>query len=329
VIFRAELVLLLAPLALVFLLNRQISFPQLLYAGFPVAFAALGVTVAVDSFFWGRLLYPEGQVLWFNTILNKSGEYGTSPWHWYFTSALPRAMTIALPLSLLSVYTVPRARALVAIPTLFIAVYSMLPHKELRFVLYAIPPLNVAAGAALAKLYRALPSPSSELPTLRTLGLVGRLAILAALAVAVAASTAFAAAAYHNYPGAAALAHVHKLGESRGGAAARRKPMAVHIGVDAAMSGVSRFLERPAPWRYSKVEDLAPQDYRQFAYVLAGPMAELPGFTHVHTVSGFNRVMLRPPFFEFAPRVRVLQRRKEHDGTGGGGAVVRDDFAEL
>ena len=39
----------------------------------------------------------------------------------------------------------------------FVAVYSILPHKELRFVLYAVPPLNVAAGAALAKLHAKLP----------------------------------------------------------------------------------------------------------------------------------------------------------------------------
>ena len=330
VIFRAELVLLLGPLALLFLVNRQISFGQLLLAGIPTALLALVCTVAIDSLFWRRWLYPEGEVLYFNTVLNKSHEYGTAPFHWYFTSALPRAMTIGLPLALLATRTVPRARALVCFPLLFIAIYSALPHKELRFVLYAVPPLNVAAAAATAKMFRALPTldDGDSLSPRVLKGLAGRIVMGLALQAAVSASCVFGSAAMTNYPGANALEAVHRLGV-KDGATARRKPVFVHIGVEAAMSGVSRFLERPHPWRYSKAENLGPQEYRRFAYALTAPDAELPGFVPVHMENGFKRVVpALQPHFEYEPKIRVLQRRKEKEEQGGA-AKPRNDFDDL
>jgi alpha-1,6-mannosyltransferase len=101
---RCDMLVLLGPIGLAWLFLRRATILELLTLGTVCGAAAVGTTVVVDSVFWQRPLWPEGEVLWFNVIENRSHEYGVSPWHWYFTSAVPRAMLAAVltvPLGLL------------------------------------------------------------------------------------------------------------------------------------------------------------------------------------------------------------------------------------
>lgn len=69
--FRCDVLLLLGPVALHLLATRQVSLGGGIALGLAAAAASVGASVAVDSIFWKRWLWPEGEVLWFNTILNK------------------------------------------------------------------------------------------------------------------------------------------------------------------------------------------------------------------------------------------------------------------
>uniref|UniRef100_A0A183CUH0 Mannosyltransferase n=1 Tax=Gongylonema pulchrum TaxID=637853 RepID=A0A183CUH0_9BILA len=154
-LFRCELILLFAcifafPLLSGYLplLGRRGVIPHCLFA----AVLALAISIPIDSFFWRRWVWPEGEVWWFNVVMNKSHEYGVSPYFWYFYSAIPRALMASILLVPFG-HLFDRKLSTLTVPVLgYVLLYSFLPHKELRFIIYVIPVLNVAAAVCCARL---------------------------------------------------------------------------------------------------------------------------------------------------------------------------------
>ncbi|KAL9684938.1 hypothetical protein QQ045_022380 [Rhodiola kirilowii] len=152
IIFRCDMLLLLGPLGLELLLTRSIRVWESIKYCSAAAFLSIGLTTLFDSIMWRRLLWPEFEVFLFNSVMNRSSEWGTHPFHWYFTSALPRSLLAAYPLCVLGVLFDRRIRLYVLPVFSFVLLYSKLPHKELRFIISSVPIFNLSAAIAAARI---------------------------------------------------------------------------------------------------------------------------------------------------------------------------------
>ncbi|KAI9851757.1 MAG: dolichyl-P-Man:Man(7)GlcNAc(2)-PP-dolichol alpha-1,6-mannosyltransferase [Thelocarpon superellum] len=336
VIFRSEIAILLAAqVGYLFVRRRMSLLGEVIPAGLSGALIGLLITVPIDSFFWQKFpLWPELAGLYFNVVEGKSTEWGTSPWWFYFLDALPRLLlnplswALCIPLALATPAT-RRPSADILVPLLvFIGIYSIQPHKEWRFIIYAVPGLTsvAAMGAnwiwtrrAKSLLYAAL-----------------SLMLVASVIASCGASLGMLFISRLNYPGAEALTQLHKLiptlpPPSRPNPPQHSQPIIrIHMDGLTCSTGVTRFLEMPPPsdllrenndplssdpppsslmsssftnetrttlYIYDKTEDeatlLTPSFWHQFDYVLAEDPGKVIGrWNVVREVMGYAGVEL-------------------------------------
>eukprot|EP00055_Hartaetosiga_balthica_P001980 m.2473 g.2473 ORF g.2473 m.2473 type:complete len:521 (+) comp1802_c0_seq1:39-1601(+) len=242
-IFRAELVALAGPILLFELVIGTLKLKDMLRWGLPAGFLAIGISVIVDSSLWGYTLWPEGTVLYFNTILNKSSQWGTEPFFWYFFSALPRSLSVGIVFVPVGVIVYKPVRKYVVLVLAFVLLYSFLPHKELRFVLYSVPLLNLSAACAIQRMI---------ISKKKWLSLFGILCFLGIIVGTLATTSVSTFVSSLNYPGGEAMKWLHDHCEPYCGDAI--KPHSVHICNLAAQSGASRFSQTNPYFEYSKLE---------------------------------------------------------------------------
>ena len=143
------------------LLNAEIRKSCLIW-GIIVSVPCIIATILIDSKLWLRTLWPEMEVLTFNTVDNRSSEWGVSPWWWYVAVALPKNLLIGLPLTLFGlVYHSEKSfidrkyLQLIAPAALFVFMYSFLPHKEWRFIYPALTIFNLGAAITFSRILNA------------------------------------------------------------------------------------------------------------------------------------------------------------------------------
>ena len=272
IVFRSELALLVAVQTLVLLAHRRVRlFEDAIYGGLTGVTSGLLATVLVDSQFWQRPLWPELDAFLFNVVSGQSSAWGTDPWYFYFLNALPRLLLnpltylIAIPVALRQPATRKSALSLLAPSLGFIALYSIQPHKEWRFIVYTIPPITATAalGAAYLWNHRSRSIISS---------FASRLLVLSTLAAFSLSNLVLLPASAANYPGAHALNALHRhhaQPETTDSSKSKSADgISVYLGNLACQTGVTRFLQKPdaAGWHYDKTENETTKSTGAFWY---------------------------------------------------------------
>lgn len=344
IVFRSELAILVGTISLYLLATKRISITGVIIpAGIGGLVIGLLCTVPLDSFFWQSFpLWPEWTAFYYNTIQGHSADWGISPWHYYFSNALPRLMLnpatylLCIPVAVTNTATRQRSLALL-IPILgFIGLYSLLPHKEWRFIIYAIPGFTgvAAAGASWIWTRRAKSAAYAAV----SLVLVG------SVVASFAASSAVLALSSLNYPGGVALDTLHRHTNHDG-----KAPLKVHFGNLACQTGVTRFLESHSgastvvdalevpnllaerTWIYDKTEDssalLDPMFWVKFDYVLAEKPEKIIGsWAIAHTVYGYAGLRILKPGQQ-SGSVQVDHLESLSHGTADPGRGWTDEVA--
>lgn len=288
-IFRCDILLLLFTIGLTMLIRRELSIKHAFIIGISTGIFSLIVTVPLDSLLWGRLIWPEFEVWWFNTVDNRSSEYGVFPFHWYFSRALPKGMLLTallVPLAFIrlpessttklqtqkqstSIQQASRRLGMVDLNLLhffvpvcgFILIYSFLPHKEIRFIFPAIPMFNVCAAYGMSKLHHMAFSASNQHESMKSKRRNYKLFILrgiylcglGSIACTLLGSIIFMNISKENYPGGVALERLRYHLEQE--TSEKWNTIHVHIDVASAMTGVSLFGQRYISYRYLNREE--------------------------------------------------------------------------
>jgi len=109
---------------------------------------------------WGGWFHSALKYLDFNLVQGRAAAWGVSPWP-YYLQTLRGAMPLLAPvIGLLALLAWRRATFVFVAALAFLVLHSMIPHKELRFVLPVLPLLFALAAAGLRALPAGLPRAS-------------------------------------------------------------------------------------------------------------------------------------------------------------------------
>ncbi|XP_077475875.1 GPI alpha-1,2-mannosyltransferase 3-like isoform X2 [Stigmatopora argus] len=117
----------------------------------PIGASFLAFSTLIDSIFYGKWTLVQFNFLKVNVLDGVADLYGTFPWHWYLTQGFPIIMGPHLPFFFHGCYLAFRRHRILFVAIAWtVAIYSLLPHKELRFIYPVLPFCMIFCGVSLA-----------------------------------------------------------------------------------------------------------------------------------------------------------------------------------
>lgn len=237
IVFRLEIIMFTLILSIITLVRRQTELRSLIVVASLGGIVGSLITYKTDSFFWGEPSFPEVESFVFNLVQGQSQNWGTEPFYAYLTKYLPRIFMIPIiPIfcfsglkSDLVNYHVSTIKTVVISSFVFILIMSIQPHKEWRFIIYAVPALTMSAATGIAKLTE-YKYKSYALKVVLVLLCLGNYIL----------SLFSAYASSFNYPGGEALTRLNvRLNDqfSEG----MLYPVVIHSDIASCMSGITLF----------------------------------------------------------------------------------------
>lgn len=119
----------------------------------PIGTLAVVISTVIDCIFYGKWTMVQFNFLKFNIFHGVADFYGSHPWHWYFTQGFIVVIGPHLPFFLHGCTLAFKKYKILLVAVVWtVVVYSLLPHKEFRFIYPVLPFCMVFCGISLASL---------------------------------------------------------------------------------------------------------------------------------------------------------------------------------
>ncbi|KTW31808.1 dolichyl-P-Man:Man(7)GlcNAc(2)-PP-dolichol alpha-1,6-mannosyltransferase [Pneumocystis jirovecii RU7] len=246
VIFRFEIILLTMTYALYYWVCNVVKIREIIKTCIFSAIIGLFFSIVVDSWFWQKyFLWPEGVAFYFNIIEGKSSNWGVSAWHIYFSTYIPKLLLNPLFLVLwgVSLFTRTKDTVNLLVPNIgFALIYSLVPHKEWRFIIYIIPSLTAISAIGAAHIYNKRHKSLMFMIMLLILIVVTIMTLCLSLIMSLISSL--------NYPGGFALHVIHNDFNLREGELEK-----IYLDTYTRMTGATLFLQYNEKVIYDRTEN--------------------------------------------------------------------------